>query len=177
MVVKNLTSNRKRINLKLYKKMSATNEMFLQIQEEMQNTVTQVEQGELSHLDALIQMRNNKNNAEKVLELVKAFEDDHYNKIVSEAESYGGKYLGFEIKAVSGRQTYSFKNIPIVNELEQKLKDAQEFYKSGFVGHQKGTVQAKEVDGVWHFIDVDGDLQPFPELNIGKSYLIVKVTK
>lgn len=158
--------------------MSKSNEMFLAIQEELHNISKQVEDGELSNLDALLKMREAKSQAEKVLEIVKEFETNRLNEIAHEASQYpNNTYCGFTITSVNGKKNYSFKHIPIVTELEQKVKDAQEFYKAGFEGHQKGTVQAKEVDGVWYFIDVDGDLQPFPELTIGKSYLLVKEKK
>lgn len=157
--------------------MSKSNEMFLEIQSELLEIENQVIEGELLNLDGLIKMRKAKQEAEKVLEIVKNFEDNRLNEIANEASQYPDGYFGFEVKLVNGRKMYNFKNCPIVGELDQKKKDAEEFYKSGFEGYQKGTVQAKEVDGVWYFIDVDGDLQPFPELNIGKSYLLVKEKK
>ena len=155
-----------------------TKEMFLQINEELHHISKQCEEGELSNLDALIKMRDAKKQAEATLEIVKEFESNRLNEIANEASQYpNNTYNGLIITSVNGRKTYSYKNCPIVGELEQKVKDAQEFYKSGFEGYQKGTVQAKEVDGVWYFIDVDGDLQPFPELSIGKSFLMVKEKK
>jgi hypothetical protein len=152
-------------------------ELFLQISEELTLTHNQVVEGELSNLDGLIKMREAKKKAEQILEQVKKFEDERLNQISSEAESYGGKYCGFEIKSVSGRKLYDFSTCPIVKEKEQEKKNAEEFYKSGFEGYQKGVVQAKEVDGFLHWIDVDGDLQPFPILNIGKSFIQVKEIK
>jgi hypothetical protein len=149
----------------------------LQIQEELRHIHEQATEGELSNLDALIKMRKTKTEAEKVLEIIKEFENDRLQEISNEAESYGGKYQGFEIKQVNGRKLYDFSTCPIVKEREQAKKDAEEFYKSGFEGYQKGVVQAKEVNGVLHWIDVDGDLQPFPVLNIGKSFIQVKEIK
>jgi hypothetical protein len=157
--------------------MIKSNEMFLEIQSELLEIENQVFEGELSNLDGLIKMRNAKQEAEKILEIVKSFEDKRINEIANEASQYPEGYKGYFVTMTNGRKTYNFKNCPIVAELDQKKKDAEEFYKSGFEGYQKGTVQAKEVEGVWYFIDVDGDLQPFPELNIGKSFLTVKVKK
>jgi len=154
-----------------------TKDYFMLIQAELVNIKQQCVEGELSNLDALIKMRNAKAQAEKTLEIIKEFENERLNEVANEAESYGGKYCGFEIKQVSGRRTFDFSTCPIVKEKEQLKKDAEEFYKSGFEGYQKGVVQAKEVDGVLHWIDVDGDLQPFPILNIGKSFLMVKEIK
>ena len=157
--------------------MSKANEMFLEIQSELLEIENQVIEGELSNLDALIKMRNARTQADKINEIIKTFEDNRINEIANEASQYPEGYQGFLFSVTNGRKTYDFKNCPIVGEIQQKLKDAQEFYKSGFEGYQKGTVQAKEVDGVWYFIDVDGDLQPFPELNVGKSFVTVKLKK
>jgi choline kinase len=154
-----------------------TKDLFTQVQEELHYLHQQTTEGEISNLDALIKMRQAKQDAEKVLEIVKDFENDRLQEISNEAESYDGKYQGFEIKQINGRKLYDFSTCPIVKEREQAKKDAEEFYKSGFEGYQKGVVQAKEVDGVLHWIDVDGDLQPFPILNIGKSFLQVKESK
>jgi len=152
----------------------STKDLFMEVQEELLQLHNDVVEGEVSNLEALIKMRKAKVEAEKVLEIVKKFEDERINEISSEAESYGGTYQGFEIRAINGRKTYSFKNCPIVTDLEKKKKEAEEFYKNVFEGYQKGVVQSKEVDGVWYWLDIDGDLQPFPELNIGKSFLQIK---
>ena len=144
------------------------------IKQRLKDLHQQTIDGEVSNLDALIEMRKVKVEAESLLEIIKEFESDRLNEISIEAESYGSNYCGYEIKAINGRKMYSFKNCPIVNELDKKKKEAEEFYKSGFEGYQKGVVQAKEVDGVYYWLDIDGDLQPFPELTIGKSFLQIK---
>ncbi len=154
--------------------MGQAKEMFTLIQEELINISNQCENGELSHLDALIEMRKAKKQADQILEIVKSFEDENINEISSEAESYKGLYMGFEIKHVSGRQMYSFKGIEEISEVETKKKDLEEKYKSAFIGFQKGTVQTTIEDDVRYWIDENGELKPFPELNIGKSYLTVK---
>lgn len=154
--------------------MGASKEYFISIQEELQNVHNQVEEGELSTLDWLIKMRNAKIEAEKVLEIVKDFEDKSFDKIVAEAQEYNGIYQGFEIKSVNGRQTYSCKNIPQVQEIEAKKRELEDKFKNAFLGFQKGTVQTTEVDGVLYWIDSDGEIQPFPEYSVGKSYLIIK---
>jgi len=149
-------------------------ELFMQVQEELLQINEQAQEGELSNLDALIKMRNAKAEAEKVLEIVKVFEDDNLNKITQEAEAYNGVYCGYEIKSVSGRKSYNFKGI---EEIDQKLNEKsqlEEKYKSAFYGFQKGTVQTTVVEDVRYWIDENGELKPFPELTIGKSYLTVK---
>ena len=154
-----------------------TKDYFMQLQEELQQTHELCENGELSNLDALIKMRNAKAQAESILETVKKFEDDRLNEISNEAEKYGGKYCGYEIKAVNGRKGFNFKGIEEIEAKDTEKKQLEEKYKSAFDGFQKGTVQTTEVDGVRYWIDTDGELKPFPELTIGKSYLTVKQSK
>lgn len=154
--------------------MGQTKELFVEIKEQLLNTHHLCNEGELSNLDALIEMRKAKQEAEKVLEIVKIFEDEKLNEISQDAESYKGIYCGYEIKAVNGRKIYSFKGIEPIQEAESKKKELEQKYISAFDGFQKGTVQTTEVDGVRYWIDENSELQPFPEVNFGKSYLTVK---
>jgi len=157
--------------------MERSKEMFQQIQEECLFVKEQVFNGELSNLEGLIKLRKAKQEAETVLEIVKSFEDERLQEISNEAEQYGGKWNGYEIKSVNGRKMYSFKGIPEIEEVNKKLSETQEKHKSAFEGFQKGTVQTTEEEGVRYWIDNDGQLNPFPEVNIGKSYLTVKQLK
>lgn len=154
-----------------------TQDYFIQVQEELLYIHSQAQEGELSNLDALIKMRKAKQQADKVLEIVKTFEDERLNEISQEAESYNGKYCGFEIKSVNGRKTFNFKGISEIEEKENEKKQLQEKYQSAFDGFQKGTVQTVVENDVRYWIDENGELKPFPELSIGKSYLTVKETK
>lgn len=154
--------------------MERSKEMFLQVQEELLELHNQTIEGEVSNLEALITMRKAKVEAEKVLEIVKTFEDDRLNEIATESESYGGTYQGFEIKSVNGRKMFNYKSIPQITELESQKKTLEDKFKNAFEGFQKGIVQTTEVDGVRYWIDEDGELQLFPELTIGKSFLQIK---
>ena len=157
--------------------MSYNSELHVQMQDQLLQMAEQVYEGELSHLDALITMRQHKEQLEKSLDIIKHYETENLNEITNKADEYKGKYLGYEIKSVSGRKSYSFKGIIEVENAEQEKKRIEEKYKSAFDGFQKGTVLTEEVDGVLHWIDSDGFLQPFPELSIGKSYLTVSKAK
>lgn len=157
--------------------MIRSSELFLQIREELANTQNQVEEGELSNLDALIIMRQAKEQAEKVIEDVKIFEDSRINEIANDAEKYGGKYQGYEIKSVNGRKTYNFKGIPQIEEANKVVATLQDKYKNAFEGAVKGTVQVVEEEGVKMWVDSDGEMHPLPELNTGKSYLTIKQLK
>jgi chemotaxis protein histidine kinase CheA len=147
---------------------------FVEIENELIEISNQCFEGELSNLDALIKMRKAKEKAETILVTVKTFEDERINEISNEAEQYKGSYCGFEIKAVNGRKSFIFKGISEIEEKETEKKQLEEKYKSAFEGFQKGTVQTVVEDEVRYWIDDSGELKPFPELTIGKSYLTVK---
>jgi hypothetical protein len=69
---------------------------------------------------------------------------------------------------------YNFKGISEIEEKEVEQKQLKEKYQSAFDGFQKGTVQTVVENDVRYWIDDNGELKPFPELTIGKSYLTVK---
>ncbi len=154
--------------------MSKSNEMFLEIQSELLEIENQVIEGELSNLDALIKMREARTQADKINEIVKTFEDNRINEISNEASNYPEGYCGFEIKMVNGKELYSFKNIPQIVQLDNDKKALEDKFKTAFKGIVKGVVQTTEEDGVKYWIDENSEMQPIPELNIGKSYLLVK---
>lgn len=154
--------------------MSKANEMFLEIQSELLEIENQVIEGELSNLDALIKMREARTQADKINEIVKTFEDNRINEIANEASNYPEGYCGFEIKMVNGKELYSFKNIPQIVQLDNDKKALEDKFKTAFKGIVKGVVQTTEEDGVKYWIDENSEMQPIPELNIGKSYLLVK---
>lgn len=157
--------------------MSKTKELFLTIREELLNTHNQVIEGELSNLDGLIRMREAKKEAEAILEDVKRFEDERLQEIANEAEANGGKYFGLEIKMMNGRKLYSFGHIAEIKEIEAKAKEEKDRFQNAFESFQKGLIQTTEVDGILHWIDDAGELHLFPELNYGKSFLMVKESK
>lgn len=152
-------------------------DLFLQISEELTLTHDQVIEGELSNLDGLIKMREAKKNAESILEQVKKFEDERLQEIANEAEANDGKYCGLEIKMVNGKKLYKFDHISEIKEIEAKAKEEKDRFQNAFESYQKGLIQTTDVDGVLHWIDDAGELHLFPELNYGKSYLMVKESK
>jgi len=154
--------------------MSRSKDLFMEIREELLNTHNQVIEGELSNLDGLIKMREAKKQAETILEDVKRFEDERLQEISNEAEANGGKYCGLEIKMMNGRKLYSFGHISEIKEIEAQAKEQKDRFQNAFESFQKGLIQTTDVDGVLHWIDDNGELHLFPELNYGKSFLMVK---
>lgn len=152
-------------------------QLFEEIQEELFNTRNQVIEGELSNLDGFIKMRKAKEEAEKVLEIVKEFEQERLNEIANEASEHPKGYHGLKVTLTSGRKMFSFKGIPDYEKIEKSKKELEEQYKNAFEGFQKGTVQTVVEDDVRYWIDSDGSMRLFPEFNIGKSFLTVKNAK
>lgn len=157
--------------------METSQDYFEQIRESLKKTKEDVFNGELSNLDGLLLMRNIKEQAESVLEIVKDFETERIDNISNEAKDYPKGYRGYLITETQGRKTYSFKGIEEVEEKESEKKMIEIKYKSAFEGFQKGIIQTTEVDGIRYWIDENGELKPFPELNIGKSFLTIRKTK
>lgn len=156
--------------------MQSNSELFIQMQDELINTARLAEEGEMSKLDAVLYMSGYKKNLEEGLAIIKDFEDKNINEIAHEASQYPEGYKGFEIKEVSGRKKYSFKNVPEIEQAQSDVKKLEDKYKSAFDGVVKGTVQVVEDNetGVKYWVDADGCVNPLPELSIGKSYLLIK---
>ena len=157
--------------------MGQTSELHLQMQDYLMSVYNQVEEGELSNLDGLITLRQNREELEKSLEIIKEFETNRLENIANEAMEYPKGYKGFQITQTNGRKMFSFKGIRDIEEIEERKKETEEKFKSAFEGFQKGTVQTTEEEGVRYWIDADGELKPFPEVNFGKSFITVKKLK
>lgn len=151
--------------------MGKTNELYIQLQDELINTIHSVDNGEMTPLDALLYMRDHKRQLELTLDITKEFEDNYIDKIAFEAAKHGNTYKGYEIKAVNGRRIFDCSNVPEYTELNNELKKVADKYKSAFEGVQRGIVQTTNVDGITYWVDDNGELRPFPELKYGKSYL------
>ena len=149
--------------------MGKYSEMHIALQDEIMNLSHQATEGELSNLDALIEMRKHCDEFEKGLALIKDFEDTRINEIENEASQYPDGYRGFEIKIVNGRKTFNYKGIPAWVEAEENKKNIEEQYRLMFEAKAKGLPHAN--------ISEDGEELPLPEVNYGKSYLTVKVKK
>lgn len=161
--------------------MVRTKDLHEQMQDELMAVVHKVEGGELSYLDGLLRLRENKKPLEDSLGIIKEFEDNYLNDIENEASKYQGKYQGYEIRAVSGRKTFSFKGIEAVEAAESTLKEMKDKYQSAFEGFQKGIIQTApltgEPDSPLGWVDEDSEVLPFPTLSISKSYVTVKPIK
>ncbi len=146
--------------------MGHSSELFLKMQENLAQIEFENENGNISNLDAFIQMREYRAGAENILELAKSFENNKISEISSEANMHNGIYKGFQIKEVSGRKTFDYKAIPEWIEARENLEITEQKYKSMFEAKIKGNPHAN--------ISKDGEELPLPELKIAKGYLTVK---
>lgn len=162
--------------------MGATSEIYIQMQDDLFNTVNLAEEGELSHLDALLSLREKRKYLETGLDIIKEFENEKSNEIANEASKYPEGYKGYSVTLTNGRKMYSFKGIPEIETIESVKKETEERYKGAFEGFQKGVVQTTRVneddpESPLGWIDENGQVLPFPEVNYGKSFLTVKENK
>jgi len=149
--------------------MGKYSEMHIALQDEIMSLSNKASEGELTNLDALIQMRKHRYEFEKGLALIKDFEDAKINEIANEASCYPDGYRGFEIKMVNGRKSFNFKVVPAWVEAEENKKNIEEQYKMMFEAKAKGISYAN--------ISEDGEELPLPEVSYGKSYLTIKEKK
>ena len=127
--------------------------------------INQYRDGEISLLDATIELREIRKSHEAEIEMIKAFEYDN----LQEFEQYKGEpYMGFEFTVVNGRKTYNFKEIPEWNEATAKVKEVEKQAKLAFDMFQSTGSRP---------ITEDGELIPLPEINYGKSYLKIVKSK
>jgi len=159
--------------------MGANSEWHISMQDELINTVHQAEEGELTNLDALIELREKRKHLETGLEIIKQFEDNNLDAIANESHNYPDGYRGVKVTLTNGRKMYYFKGIPEVESHLTEVKKAEEKYRAAFDGVQKGIIEIVESeDGSKGWIDTEtGDILPFPEVNYGKSFLTIKATK
>lgn len=149
--------------------MGKHSEMHIALQDEIINLSNKASEGELTNLDALIEMRKHREEFEKGLALIKDFEETKISEIANEASQYPEGYRGFEIKMVNGRKTFNYKGVPAWVEAEENKKNIEEQYRLMFEAKSKGLSYAN--------ISEDGEELPLPEISYGKSYLIVKSKK
>jgi len=149
--------------------MGKHSEMHIALQDEIMSLFNKASEGELTNLDALIEMRKHREEFEKGLALIKDFENRKINEIANEASCYPDGYRGFEVKMVNGRKIFNFEGVPAWVEAEKNIKSIEEQYKMMFEAKAKGLSYAN--------ISADGEELPLPEISYGKSFLTVKAKK
>ena len=138
------------------------------MKEKIEQIILDASNGDMSLLDATIELNKIKKELEGNLKLIKEFTDENIEKIVSEASVYNYEYNGFEIKKRAGGIMYDFSVVPEIKDYEKELKAKKDFYKSMAEIKLKGGMP----------VTADGELiETLPEIKYRKSSLIIKPIK
>ena len=137
------------------------------VQDQIIKIVKQFDDGDISVLDALVNLEEYRNGLEDSLAIIKAFKDENLDSIEYSSKEYNGEFKGYKIEVRSGGQMYIFKNIPEWQDLEKKRKDFEEKSKAALQASLKGIQTADE----------DGVEIPLPEVSYRKSSVVMKKVK
>ena len=131
------------------------------MKEKIEQIILDASNGDISLLDATIELNKLKKELESNLKLIKEFTDENLENIVSEASVYNYEYNGFEIKKRAGGIMYDFSVVP-------EIKEKKDFYKSMAEIKLKGGMP----------VTADGEvIETLPEIKYRKSSLIIKPIK
>lgn len=132
---------------------------------EILSFIQKAEDGEISFLDAVIQLRRIKETYDNQLSIIKEFEDKYKSEIETEASAYQNKYKGATFEFRSGGKMFNFKGISEIDQKEAELKDLKEKYQAAWENKQKGLLAVTE----------DGEELQLPTISYRKSSMIVKL--
>lgn len=144
--------------------MIGSKELFLELQEQMANEITNYENGNISVLDCLISLKEKKTVCENILNEVKEFESKYIDEITFQSDQYKERYNGFKIEVRNGRKNYDFSKIKEIIIAESNVKELKDYYKKAYEMKMKGVLMASE----------DGEEIELPEMSVSKSSVIVK---
>ena len=147
--------------------MIGSKDFFLELQNDVENQISDYYNGQVNVLDLLIDFREKKEIIEKALSFIKDFEKENMDAIENEASKYNNHYQGFDVVVRSGRRLFDFSKISEIKNLKAKLKEREEFYKQNFEARQKGLLTASQ----------DGEEVELPEVNYTAGYVEVKRAK
>ncbi|HET8837894.1 MAG TPA: hypothetical protein VFM82_02745 [Flavobacteriaceae bacterium] len=140
-----------------------------QIQNRMIYLERSLEAGETNPLDALLEMRKEREQLENSLAIIKETESKFYDDFQREAEKSQNEYKGFKFEFRNGRKTYSFNGIPEWQAAEKSKKEIEAKYKAVLEAKIRGSQFAN--------VSEEGEELPLPEISYGKGSLIVKPLK
>ena len=149
--------------------MGATSELHIQLQDQMMNVIHRVKEGEITHLDALIALEENRKQLEMSLAIAKEFKDEYHEQIASEASECKYGYNGYQIEVRNGGKSCNYKGIPEWQDAEKSKKSVEAKYKSMWEAKVNGNPHAN--------VSEDGEELPLPEITYRKSSIILKEQK
>ena len=144
--------------------MGLSKQIYEQAQEEFLARCEEVENGNMTFIDAAVRNKEEMDYFAKLAEDRKSWLNENVDAIESEAEQYGKEgYNGFLFKK-QYRETMSFKNIPEWAELEKSKKELEAKSKAAYMMVQKGGLN----------VDENGEEIPLPEV---KTSSFIKIEK
>lgn len=146
--------------------MGFSKHMHLQLQEELMQIVNEAERGDITMLDAFIQLEEERKQLEMSMAIVKSFKDANLEYISQEAKEYPEGYRGYSVEVRNGGKIYSYKNIPEWQEYNKAVKECEKRYKSALDAKINGNPHANVTE--------DGEELPLPEITYRKSSIILK---
>lgn len=148
--------------------MGGISELYIQMQDELINTCNEVENGNKEILDAIIELRKQKQFHEQILKEINTFESQYFTEIECTAKEHENEFKGVKFEFRAGRKTFDFKGIQEVEIAKQNAKEIEQKYKSAWDMKQKGMIP----------IDEDtGEVLPIPKVKYSKSSMIIKLPK
>jgi hypothetical protein len=136
------------------------------MQDKVRKIIENTENGNTIILDSFLELKQIKAVLEGLLDDIKEFNKTYITEINNEAMDYPEGYKGFDIKLVSGRKTFSFKNITEWTNIDVSKKEIEKKYKDLFSVYQSTNERPMSEDGV---------VYDLPEINYTSDYF--KVTK
>ncbi len=146
--------------------MGATSEMYIKIQNEMMHTVAQAQNGNITHLDALIALEQHRPQLDISMAIIKEFKSDHFDDIAQEAAEHKEGYKGYVVETRNGGTSFDYKHIPEWQNAEHIKKQIEAKYKSMYAAKQNGNPHAN--------ISAEGEALPLPKIVHRKASIIVK---
>jgi len=139
---------------------------FYKIRDKITIIPKEVEYGDRSAFDGLIELEVYRKQLDNALALIKGFKDTFNDQLASASTEYKDGYKGYKIETRSGGRTFVYKAIPEWADAEKSKKEIEAKYKSMFLAIEKGNVNAN--------ISEDGEILPLPEITYRKGSIILK---
>ena len=144
--------------------MIGSKELYEEIQQQIESQIIKACEGEITYLDALIELENHKRLFEQSMKLIDDFKDEFISEIETESLEHNKNYNGYKIQVQGGSKIFNFKGIKEVQKKEEELKAIKEKAKQAFLSKEKGMLN----------VDENGEEVELPTISYRKSFVTVK---
>lgn len=147
--------------------MGASKRLFEQVQNEVLGFVSDLENGELSHIDFFIKIKEQQKQCEEAAKTCKAAIDENIEMIASQAKEYPEGKNGYQFEVRNGSRRWDFKGCPLWDQKKEELKSEEDKLKLAWNSSMKGILQADE----------NGEEIILPNVKTGNPTVILKKKK